>query len=156
MERAFDYDSEDIFTFRIGFLDPKKSSFYYIFYLVKLIYSSSFFWEFWFLSDGYWSWINIMLCLPVIEVARKWRSFTRIRPFSSSRFLRPRTYPRYPIMEESMDSVRTFNSDRSATLTLSGFNSRRDSNRNSVDDPDYAIRKERSRSITRENSLRAY
>ena len=48
MERAFDYDSEDIFTFRIGFLDPKKSSFYYIFYLVKLIYSSSFFWEFWF------------------------------------------------------------------------------------------------------------
>lgn len=55
-----------------------------------------------------------------------------------------------------MDSVRTFNSDRSATLTLSGFNSRRDSNRNSVDDPDYAIRKERSRSITRENSLRAY
>ena len=45
---------------------------------------------------GYWSWINIMLCLPVIEVARKWRSFTRIRPFSSSRFLRPRTYPRYP------------------------------------------------------------
>ena len=48
MERAFDYHSEDIYTFRIGFLDPKKSSFYYIFYLVKLIYSSSFFWEFWF------------------------------------------------------------------------------------------------------------
>ena len=69
------------------------------------------------------------------------------------------------IMEESMDSVRTFNSDRSAlgsaTFTLSGFNSRRDSNRNSIDDPDYAIRKERSRSIgeekmARENSLRAY
>jgi len=65
------------------------------------------------------------------------------------------------IMEESMDSVRTFNSDRSATFTLSAFNSRRDSNRNSIDDPDYAIRKERSRSIgegkmARENSLRAY
>ena len=38
MERTFDYDSTDIFTFKIGFLDPKKFLFYYIFYLVKVIY----------------------------------------------------------------------------------------------------------------------
>ena len=48
------------------------------------------------------------------------------------------------IMEESMDSVRTFNSDQidglsRSALTLSVNNSRRDSNRNSVDDADFPM-----------------
>ena len=81
--------------------------------------------------------------------------------YKSSRREKMNNFKKKSIMEESMDSVRTFNSDRSATFTLSAFNSRRDSNRNSMDDPDYGIRKERSRSIgegkmARENSLRAY